>query len=212
MVEKGIGPAFTWPTVGLTPVFDGSPVGQSDHGCLIHPEKGLSQLVGGRLALVDDHIGRVFKVILVVEPPIVETGNFSDRGQLRGCNVYVEGGIVFLHGTATGRKHGHGGGACRVIPFHQHIQHAVGGYPPVVGGVTGPILIDLQLVTQAPHDNGRMIAVASDPFDDVTDNHVFPGCTAGPVCGVAPFVVEFIDNQDAVLIGQLQEGCGIGIV
>ncbi len=104
--------------------------------------------------------------------------------------------------------HGYGDRTCRVIAVEQCFLQTVWGHSPVVAGIVG---YELQLVAEAPHDDRRVVAVATYPLRNV----ILP--TLGPVCASSdklsgPFVIDLVDDQNAIFVTQVEKRFAVGVV
>ena len=214
MAEETIVPSFLRPDIRLAPVFNSPPVGQAYHLVTVHAEEGSRQLVGRSLTLIKYHVGGFFQVFLIVFPAVVETGHLGVLSQFRRHDIllYAVFGTMLHNAAGTGGIHSHCRFARRVQSLHQCVHDVIGRNAPVAGGESAALLLELQFIAQAPHDDRGVIAVALHPFHQVLPPHLRPRAATRPCQRVRPLVVQFVDNEDAFLVGQTQESLAIGVV
>ena len=104
--------------------------------------------------------------------------------------------------------HRHGSQSSIIISVQQLLLDFIGGNAPII---ERQIAVLLQLVTQTPKDNRRMVSISLYPFRNVFLPKALPLHSAAGILG-KPFVVKFIHHQDAILIAKLQEILAIWIM
>ena len=93
-VEEGIVPTLFGPLVRLTPVFDSTPIGKTNHLLAIHIEESPKELRRLALTLEKNHIGVMLQILIVAIALIIKRRNLADLCQF--------GSNTMLHITAIG--------------------------------------------------------------------------------------------------------------
>ena len=148
---------------------------------------------------------------MVSIPLIVERSNLSDACQLRWNEVSLEIWCVALS-TGTSREHGNSGRTSGIVALQELIEDAVCGDAPVICLITAPVAACLKFVAEAPHHYRRVIAVALHPFLHKVRPYLHEWLASTPIVLVTPFVNEFVNNENADLIGNVVEVFGVRIV
>ena len=104
--------------------------------------------------------------------------------------------------------HSHGDKTGGVVALNERPHELIHGYSEVVERL---IRVLLQLVAEAPEHHRRRVAVSFHPFGHLFLPVFLKGSASGRVLS-RPFVVEFVDNKDAVFVAKLYKLAAIWIV
>ena len=104
--------------------------------------------------------------------------------------------------------HRHGGESGIVIMVQQLLLEFISRHAPII---KRQVAVLLQLISQAPEDDRRMISVSLHPLRNILLPEALPFHSASGILG-EPLIIKFIHHQDAILIAELQEILAIGIM
>ena len=199
-VEHTLIPSLDRPSHTLAQIIDGTPISQTQHLVTVHLIEVWSHRSHTRLTLIEGlfritlHITREVHIAIVV-------------GVYLGCHRQIGRNGIGLDVAVAG-MHRHGRQSGIVITVQQLLLDFIGGNAPII---ERQIAVLLQLVTQTPKDNRRMVSISLYPFRNVFLPKALPLRSAAGILG-KPFVVKFIHHQDAILIAKLQEILAVWIM
>ena len=199
-VEHTLIPTLDRPSHTLAQVIDGSPISQAQHLVTVHLVEVWAHRSHTRLALIEGlfrialHIAREVHIAIVV-------------GVYLGCHRQIGRNGIGLD-VAIARMHRHGSQSSIIISVQQLLLDFIGGNAPII---ERQIAVLLQLVTQTPKDNRRMVSISLHPFRNVFLPKALPLHSATGILS-KPLVVKLIHYQDAILIAEFQEILAIWIM
>ena len=199
-VEHALVPTLGRPSETFAEVVDGSPVSQSDGLVEVHLEEVRSHGSRGSLALVEHLVREAFAVAGEVHVAVVVRVHLRLDGEVARQGVRLPVAVAWVHG--------HGGQSRVVVAVQQFLLQLVSRYAPVVVWHGGNLL---QLVSEAPEHDAGVVAVALHPFGDVLLPQLSPFHASAGVL-LRPFVVQFVDDEDAEAVAYLHEVLAVGVV
>ena len=147
----------------------------------------------------------MLKIAFVCRILIVVCCNICHARQLGRSKVSLPFRIVSNRIRAS-RKHRHHRRTCIIVALSQHLHQSIGSNAPIASWKTRPTFVHLEFITKTPHDDAWVITVTTNPFRFNFIPHLVERLVCHPIIApLLPFVEEFIDNQDTILVGQSKE-------
>ena len=200
-VEDTLCPSFHGPSLALAEIVDGSPVSKADGSVAIHSEEILAHCRYACLTLIERHPGEACLVAWEVHVAVVIGLEIGNHSQIAGQGVSLPVAVSGVHGYCHLAR--------GVIALYEGAHELELGHAEVV---ERHIVVGLQLVAHRPRYDTRVVAVTGDEFWHMLLPEIHEVLSACAHILVIPLVVEFVNNENAVLVADVEEAGGVGVM